>query len=127
MVAAKLANMPLGGAVYRSANLRSDNVSRADLQSGKWYQAANLQLDCRAYCESFSAGSLIMQICRIIPISSNIHIRQLIDLIIGVCKFADTDTNRISPQICGIRLPKQKPLSCRQMSSGDSFIILSRS
>lgn len=29
MVAAKLANMPLGGAVYRSANLLSDNVSQA--------------------------------------------------------------------------------------------------
>ena len=127
MVAAKLSNMTQGQRtdIQPSANLRK--VSRADLQSGKWYQGANLQLDCRAYCESFSAGSLIMQICRIIPISSNIHIRQLIDLIIGVCKFADTDTNRISPQICGIRLPKQKPLSCRQMSSGDSFIILSRS
>lgn len=30
MVAAKLANMPLGGAVYRSANLPTDNVSRAE-------------------------------------------------------------------------------------------------
>lgn len=30
MVAAKLANMPLGGASYRTANLQSDNVSRAE-------------------------------------------------------------------------------------------------
>ena len=29
-VAAKLANMPLGGATYRSANLQTDSVSQAD-------------------------------------------------------------------------------------------------
>lgn len=29
-MAAKLANMPLGGATYRSANLQTDSVSQAD-------------------------------------------------------------------------------------------------